>query len=365
MKKYLLLYILAALASTSETSWAQSSQSTPKISANSLFLYRNSNFAKEDISTTRNGIDIQETELAFYSDVDPYTKLNVILAIVPEYEFNTVDNKIERHWHIEPEVAYAETQVFGNPTLKFGKMKANFGKHNTLHTHAFPFIEAPLAQTALLGDEGFADLGISAAFLLPTNWFSELTAEYFRGEAEGGPFNSPTPSDGVGLLHWKNLWDLSESTTFELGASYSNGTNANLGKTSLAGLDFTMKWKPLSGGKYNSFVLSAEWIESSKENPSSEAEKSQGYNLWAQTQISERWTFGIRHDVVESPQIAGQDEIARKGTASFTFRGSEFTSYRIESYQNYHPTSFGSERVENGLLLQANFTIGAHPTHGY
>jgi hypothetical protein len=365
MKKYLILPLAVLTSFAIEFSSAQTLQSTPKISANSLFLFRNSNLAKEDNSLTRNGFDIQETELAFFSDVDPHTKLNIILTVVPEYELNTIENKIEKHWHIEPEVAYAETQVLENPNLKFGKIKASFGKHNTFHTHAYPFIEAPLTQTSLLGDEGFTDLGISASFLLPTNWFSEVNTEYFRGEAEGSPFNSPTPSDGVGLLHWKNLWDISENMTFEIGASYAQGKNSNLGETVLSGLDFTMKWRPLAGGKLYSFVLSAERIESAKENPTTATHKSKGYNLWAQGQISERWTYGMRHDLLEDHTSGGEDATTRKGTASIIYRGSEFANYRIETYQTYYPASVGTERLENGILLQANFTIGAHPNHGY
>ena len=57
------------------------------------------------------------------------------------------------------------------------------GKHNQLHTHAFPFILAPLINLNLLGDEGLSDVGFSTAILLPaTSWFSELTLQYIRGE---------------------------------------------------------------------------------------------------------------------------------------------------------------------------------------
>ena len=81
-----LLFILLIL--TSNVTWAMN---TPNTSANALFLYRNSNFHQQDadpvnLDQDRNGINIQEAELQFFSDVDPYTRLNLLLTIHPEYE---------------------------------------------------------------------------------------------------------------------------------------------------------------------------------------------------------------------------------------------------------------------------------------
>ena len=43
--------------------------------------------------------------------------------------------------------------------LKLGKIRGTFGKHGLLHTHAFPFIQAPVIMANTIGEEGFKDAG--------------------------------------------------------------------------------------------------------------------------------------------------------------------------------------------------------------
>lgn len=61
--------------------WAQNALKSPNVSANALFLGRHSNFGSNDLSEERNGFDLQEAEVAFYADVDPYSRLNVLLSV--------------------------------------------------------------------------------------------------------------------------------------------------------------------------------------------------------------------------------------------------------------------------------------------
>ena len=279
--------------------WAQQpSLNSPNVSANALFLYRNSNFASDDLSTTRNGIDLEEAEVAFYSDVDPYTRLNILLSLHPEYEVN--GTKVEKSFVLEPEELFVESNQVPNVTLKVGKFKATFGKHNYLHTHVFPFIDAPLGNTQLLGDEGLNDAGVSAAYLVPTDWFNEITLQYLQGEGENEEFNSPTPSDGVGLIHWKNLFDLSEALTMELGGSYAQGKNSIGGTTSLSGGDLTFKYRPIVGGKYHSWIFAIEYIHRNLEQPvagaRSKDEIAEAWNIWTKYQFAERWSFLLKRD---------------------------------------------------------------------
>ncbi len=75
--------------------------STPSTSANALFLYRNSNFHKDDVNVTNpdqtpNGLDVQEAELQFYSDVDPYTRLSLLFSIAPKYKSDGA--KVTEEW---------------------------------------------------------------------------------------------------------------------------------------------------------------------------------------------------------------------------------------------------------------------------
>lgn len=331
---------------------------SPNISANTLFLYRQSNFSREDLATTRNGLDLQEAELAFFADVDPYSRLSVLLSVHPEYDNST--GAVEQSWVIEPEELFAESDVLPGTTLRVGKFKAAMGKHNLLHTHAFPLIEAPLVNSQLLGDEGLNDVGLSAAILLPTNWFSELTLQYLRGEGENSEFQSPSPNDGIGLAHWKGLWDLNEGMTLEVGGSYAAGKNSFGKTTTLSGADVTVKWRPTSGGKYHSWMVGAEYLNRALGQTTS-TEDGNGWNLFGQYQFAERWSAIARYDYVHlDTPLTGQGY-----AGALTFNATEFSSYRLEyAYIEGIEGPFGGA-IERRVLIQGNFTIGAHPAHSY
>ena len=346
---------------------------SPSVSANALFLYRNSNFHKEDTDVSnpdqdRNGFNLREAELQFYSDVDPFTRMSLLLSIHPELEVS--GGAVEEKWLIEPEEGFVESNAVSNVTLKIGKFKAAMGKHNILHTHVYPFVNAPLANVNLLGGEGLNDVGVSAAVLLPTPWFSEVTLQFLRGEGENAEFNSPTPGDGVGLVHWKNLFDLSDALTVEVGASLGQGANALAGSTSLSGVDLTFKWRPTAGGKYQSLLWATEYLGRTQSQPGITDETGKGIAGWFQYQFAEQWAVLYRYDnlTVENsfdPVNLPTDSTTRS-SGGLVYAPSEFSSYKLEFNQRSGGViSATGETTEKTIYLQANFTIGAHPSHSY
>ncbi len=371
-----IILILTALLFGPALTFAQSnSLKSPNISADALFLYRQSNFSKEDFedSSPRNGLDLQEAELAFYADVDPYSRLNLLLSVHPDYEYLAATHRIKQTWGVEPEELFVESGHVAGVTLRLGKFKAAFGKHGLLHTHAYPFVDAPLINSSLLGAEGLNDVGASAAVLIPLSWYSELTLQYLRGEGENYEFHSPTPGDGVGVGHWKNLWDLCDSTTVEVGASYARGNNDLGGVTTLSGGDLTFKWRPLSGGRYRSGILAFEYIDRAQQQLGAGTERGAGLSSWVQFQFAERWTAKLRYETLK---VTGSDAgvntehslanaLSAKTTAALQFDATEFSFFRLEYERLHGPAQSNGLANENKIYLQANFTIGAHPAHSY
>lgn len=346
---------------------------TPSISANTLFLYRNSNLHKgninaTDLDQTPNGLNIQEAELQFYSDVDPYTRLSLLLSIAPQYTSDGIT--VSEEWGVEPEEVFAESNILSDITFKIGKFKAAIGKHNGLHTHAFPFIDPPIANTQLLGDEGLNDVGVSTAILFSTDWFNELTIQYLRGKGENDEFKSPSPSMGVGLAHWKNLFDLNDDLTIEIGASYAQGGNSFSKMTLLSGADLTFKWRPSEGGRYTSLLWSTEYLSRKQTQVAVAEEKGFGFASWVQYQFSERWSCSYRYDQLKVSESFDPIKLLNttwvKNSLGFIYTPSEFSSYRIE-YDHKHSgvKNNDNESTEKTFYLQANFTIGAHPVHAY
>lgn len=364
---YLALLFLALL------SCSAFAVSAPDIGLNTLFLYKNSNFHQQDvdpnsIDSSPNGAHVQEAEISFTSDVDPYTQLNFLLSVAPEYVTDGVS--VVEEWKIEPEELFAASQFISAVTLKLGKFKAAFGKHNILHPHAYSFVEAPLGNKYLLGEEGLNDIGISAAYLLPTNWYSELTLQALRGKGENRQFNSPSPSESVGLLHWKNLFDFSDELTLEAGVSYASGKNSYNGQTSLTGADVTIKWRPIEKGKYYSLIWSTEAIERRQKVDTQNKEIGFGIVSWLQYQFAERWSMAYRYDQVDIMDSFNNVDLPNgvnyRHSFALNFVPSEFSSYRFEYDWRRGPKyNVYNENTESLVYLQANFTIGAHPTHTY
>lgn len=346
---------------------------SPNVNATALFLYRNSNFHKEDanpanLDTNPNGLAIQEAELQFYSAVDPYTRLNLLLAVHPSLE--SKGTKIEEKWIIEPEEAFADISALPATGLKIGKFKASMGKHNTLHTHTFTFVEAPLTNTRLLGDEGLNDVGISAAVLLPTSWFSEFTLQYLRGKGENEQFNSPNPNDGVGVTHWKNLFEIDDTTTVEIGGSYASGINSYRKITSLKGADITLKWRPTEGGKYRSVMWAAEYLARTQRQADLDDEVAGGLASWIQYQFALQWVALYRYDYLTFKNsfdtTIEPNETSTRHSVGLVYSASEFSALKLEFNQRKGGIrNANNDDTENTLFMQFNLTMGAHPTHTY
>ncbi len=108
--------------------------------------------------------------------------------------------------------------------IKAGKFLLGFGKLNTVHAHAWPFLERPLYQQIYFGAEGFNDVGINLSFLIPTSdFYTNLDIGIFKGDAIG---NAEMP--GISFSDFKNLRGSSPIFVGRLGSFFSIGDFSNL-----------------------------------------------------------------------------------------------------------------------------------------
>lgn len=351
-------------APTYRTQTSRGNTFNPDIGINALFLYQNSNRGEASATEERNGFSVQEAELQFSADVDPYWRFASTFSLHQEFDAGTG----EREYVFEPEEIFAESLSLPAITARVGKFKAAFGKHNLLHTHAFPFIDAPLSNQALLGDEGLNDVGVSVAALMPLPWFSEVTAQGLSGQGEGvGYFAAPTSNSVVGLAKFKNLWDLSSDLTFEFGLSGATGKNSDSRATDIYGADTTFKWRP-DGSKTKALIWTVEGIKRDLDRAGYN-EKGRGLATWLQYQFGPRWWVQARAEYLDLKDqdpalIASGDalpDFARKQSALIGFIPSEFSALRLQ----YDHLNDGAEKDEDRVLLQFNYSIGAHPAHAY
>ncbi len=298
---------------------------------------------------------LRESEVALQAIVDPYARADFFLS------FSESSVEVEEGF-----VTF--TSLPAGLLAKVGKMRVAFGKINTLHLHVLPWPDAPLPIVNLLGgEEGWKGTGISVARLIPmpADIFSELTAQVFRGDAEG-LFEAKKRSDIAYNGHYRLFKDLSEATNLDLGFSYGAGPNATSSDetrrwTKLEAIDFTLRWKPLRTGNYRSASLRGELFRSRRDQPEDLGgrQTARGWFLSGEYQLAKRWFAGGR---IESSDHADDGSKRDTGQAVIlTFWPSEFSQVRGELRRRRYTGGV----TANEALLQLQFAIGAHGAHPF
>ena len=86
----------------------------------------------------RPALQLDEAELSLQAVVDPYARADFFLAASPE------GLEIEEGFITFPTLP-------GGLLMKVGKLKAQFGKANTMHSHLMPAVDQPIVVRNLLG----------------------------------------------------------------------------------------------------------------------------------------------------------------------------------------------------------------------
>ena len=298
-------------------------------------------------------LQLKESEIGLQAVVDPYARADF---------FVTLSNE-----EVGIEEGYITFLTLpGDFIAKAGKFKAAFGKVNTEHPHVRPYADTPLVVLNLLGGEdGINDSGISVARLIPmpSEIFLEATAQLFRGTTDN-LFEAETRNDVEPLFHLKAYKDLSESTNLELGGSWTrgNGVEGPGLHTTLAGVDFSFRWKPLRQGLYRSLLVRGEWMQSERETAAGPTVRADGFYLLGQYQLGRRWNVGYRHD--ESDHADDATLRDRGDSAILTFLPSEFSLVRTQLRRNRYDLPAGPVTATE-LLVQLQFVIGAHGAHPF
>jgi hypothetical protein len=216
------------------------------------------------------GFTVQGAELNLQGAVDPYFRGNANILF-------SIDSGGESF--VELEEAWLESVALpGNFQIRAGQLMSDFGRINTLHTHAWGFVDSPLVSARLLGPDGLRNPGARLSWLAPTPFYSELflgiqnshgeTASSFRSsghshgheDEEGLPFGYRHADNDRGVRGLGDLlftpryalsFDLTDSQTLLLGVSGAFGPNSSGGEgdtmTQIYGADFYWKWKPADG----------------------------------------------------------------------------------------------------------------------
>lgn len=296
----------------------------------------------------RPNFSLRESELGLQAIVDPYARADVFIS------FGAEGADVEEGY-----VTF--TALPAQLLARVGRLRAGFGKINTLHLHALPWPDEPLTAVNLLGgEEGWIGDGVSLARLLPIgDTFTELTVQAFRAGTPG-LFESDRRGDLVYNAHYRLFGDLTDASNLEVGLSWADGPNGSAQgeRTRLGGLDLTYRFKPLRTATYRGLVLRGELVRSARSQPQGEA-RSLGWFTSADYQLARRWWLGAR---LESAERALDDRLRDDGAAFLvTFNPSEFSQLRAELRRR----RYAEDLTANELLLQLQFILGAHGAHPF
>ena len=298
-------------------------------------------------------MELTEAEFAFQAAVDPYAKADFFLAVGPE--------------GAELEEGFITfTTLPAGLLLKAGKMRAQFGKANTMHTHILPWADRPLVSRNLLGgEEGLADSGFSVSRLIPNNFiFLEAIGEVYKGESS--VFQTDKRSRLMWLGRLRGYGDLTENANLDIGLSFAHGPT-DLGPDhdkKLYGIDATFRWRPLQRAIYRRFIARTELMWSRQDQPfgvvpvgTNEATRAFGFYGSADYQFARRWYVGGRVD--RSGRALMPSLTDAGGMAHLTFWPTEFSQIRGQ----YRRVNYAEGVSANEVMLQLSFSIGAHGAH--
>lgn len=356
-------YLFAALVCTPAIAMAQtpsamfSNLANPAIGMNALFTGQAAHNLDQPY-----GLGFDEAEISVISTVDPYWTFVSNIVFLPDH---TVD----------PEEVWVRSVNIPGIQLKLGKIRGTFGKHGLLHTHAFPFIQAPVVMANTIGEEGFKDAGVEASWLTPLPWFSELTGGVYQavGVDDDHPLDlGSNRHDNVPLLgHFKNQLDVNDATTLEVGQSVLQGRGSDGHEHAAYGADVTVRNVPARNSNRRGWILQSEYLQKgSRDNGTYVREQDGGYASF-QYRLSQVWWMGVRGEQARKSftdflvddtgaPIAGK---VNRVSANIAWVPSEFSFVRLE--YSHAKADGGIHPTDDRLMIQMSYTIGYHPAHAY
>jgi len=306
------------------------------------------NTIPSNFSVGSNKFFMRELEVALVAPLDPFTRGKSFISIEPE--------------GISLEEGYMQwLNLPANLNLKIGIFHSQFGVLNRWHPHAMPQFDRPRVLVNFFGRNQLGGLGISGNFLLPkiTAHANEFNLEIITG-GNGLSFTNEGDRNLVYITHFKNYYDLTRNTYFELGISGAAGKNDAAEKYTsyIGGIDLTYKWVPAGRAKYRTFTWRNE-ILFSKRNTETDPIKSWGFYSSLQWKLNAQFWISGRVDYSQLPWNNNNEE---KGAAlCLDFWQSEFVFIRFQ----YSFINRNFEDNDRKLVFQTCWAMGPHKHEAY
>lgn len=331
----------------------------------------------------QNGFTVQNVELSLGAAVDPYfdARANIVYQIDADGE--TV---------VELEEAYFITRSLpAGLQVKGGQYFTEFGRLNNRHPHTWAFADQPVILTRLFGGDGLRGPGARVAWLMPLDWFSELTfgAQNARGETQTSFLYAPGEAvaghtlldrqvrdlgDLLYTARWLNGTDLSDNLGLNLGLSGAWGPNASgtRSDTAIGGADLYLKWQPdyVQRGfpfvAWHTEVLKRRYQAGDPGAVGSELLRDWGLFSQALWGFRPGWVAGLRWEYASADGGEQSDPLRdtrRRLSTNLTWYPTEFSKLRLQ-YNRDQAGHLAASHADS-LWLQVEFNIGSHMAHRF
>ncbi|MBK4738934.1 hypothetical protein [Noviherbaspirillum pedocola] len=345
----------------------------------------------EDIGPGSRSFSLGESEVALSANIDPTFSGQLIFALAG-------DNSVS------VEEAFVQTKGLANGlNLKAGRMLAGVGYLNSIHAHAWDFVDAPLAYQAFFGGQ-YRNDGLQLKWLAPTERYLELGFEAGNGGAFPGNDRNKN-GFGSAALYAHIGDDIGESASWRAGISFlhtgakdraytdvdSSGaavSNSFSGHANLVIVDGVYKWSPNGNATQTNFKLQGEYFRRRESGTlafdttgngqtGAYASAQSGWYLQGVYQFMPAWRAGLRYDRLSSgtPDI-GLVSSGALSAADFS-QLSAYNPKRLSFMVDWSPSEFSRIRLQlaqdksrpgtndNEVFLQYIMSLGVHGAHTF
>jgi hypothetical protein len=286
----------------------------------------------------RRGFSLGETELTLSANADDRFAGQATVALT-------------RDGDVSVEEAYAiYTAAPYGLAPRIGRFFSGIGYLNEQHSHAWDFVDAPLAYDALLGGKYVND-GVQLKWVAPSEHFVEIGAEAGNGDSFPG---APRDRNGIGsgALYAHTGGDVGDSHSWRAGVSWLRTRNEERARTDTGILDFVWKWAPNGNARQTNFKVQGEYLEE-------RSARRRGWYLQAVYQPLALWRIGARYDRLDP--AAGESFTAKRYAAMVDWSPSEFSRVRLQ----FARSQTLADMTDNQFFVQYILSLGAHGAHKY
>ncbi len=316
-------------------------------------------FRWSDVETNgeQEELAFHELEIALVGPLNPYASTEAYVAIHGTEGIEVEEAKL-----------ILDRYFPGGFGLTAGHMLLDFGQINTIHSHAYPWVDRPIMHEEFFGEDGARDTAVRLDWIAPTEGINvRATLGAVRGDALLGGHHDegeevaeePTPELGASA-RLALFAEPSAAFSIQLGASALHGTfdPDEDAQATWIDVDAKAKWDM---GPNRSLVLNGEGAFGDRdETTETPASKPRGFFGSADLRLNKRWNVGGFAESAEEVEDDDATTVRWGGFAGLALM-EETTVFRVMG--RVTDPEAGEDVAD--AIVQAIFALGPHKPHRY